>query len=57
LSAAGQEEIMVWADATKKEASTRFKLLLAADNLKLAAVNAIACGRELAQLRPLGKVQ
>jgi aspartate-semialdehyde dehydrogenase len=57
LSAAGQEEIMVWVDATKKEASTRFKLLLAADNLKLAAANAIACARELAQLRPLGKVQ
>jgi aspartate-semialdehyde dehydrogenase len=57
LSAAGQEEIMVWVDATKKQASTRFKLLLAADNLKLAAANAIACARELAQLRPLGKVQ
>jgi aspartate-semialdehyde dehydrogenase len=38
-------------------ASTRFKLLLSADNLRLAAVNAIACARELAQLRPLGKVQ
>lgn len=57
LSAAGQEEIMVWLDARKKEVSTRFKLLLAADNLKLAAANAIACARELAQLRPLGKVQ
>ena len=57
LSAAGQEEIMVWVDPSNKEASTRFKLLLAADNLKLAAVNAIACAKELAQLRPLGKVQ
>lgn len=57
LSAAGQEEIMVWVDVSKKEASTKFKLLLAADNLKLSAVNAIACARELAQLRPLGKVQ
>lgn len=57
LSAAGQEEIMVWVDPAKKEASPRFKLLLAADNLKLAAANAIACARELAQLRPLGKVQ
>lgn len=57
LSAAGQDEIMVWVDSAKKVASTRFKLLLAADNLKLAAMNAIACGRELAQLRPLGKVQ
>ena len=57
LSAAGQEEIMVWVDSKKKEASTRFKLLIAADNLKLAAANSIACARELAQLRPLGKVQ
>lgn len=57
LSAAGQEEIMVWVDAKNREASTRFKLLLAADNLKLAAANSIACARELAQLRPLGKVQ
>ena len=57
LSATGQDEIIVWVDTTKKVASTRFKLLLAADNLRLAAVNAIACARELAQLRPLGKVQ
>ena len=57
LSAAGQEEIMVWVEPSSKQASTRFKLLLAADNLKLAAANSIACARELAQLRPLGKVQ
>ncbi len=56
LSAAGQEDIMVWVGSTKG-AGTRFKLLLAADNLKLAAANAIGCARELAQLRPLGKVQ
>jgi aspartate-semialdehyde dehydrogenase len=57
LSAAGQDEIMVWVDPSRKAPGTRFKLLLAADNLKLAAMNAIACARELAQLRPLGKVQ
>jgi aspartate-semialdehyde dehydrogenase len=59
LTAAGQEEIMIWVDSASPDgrASTRFKLLLAADNLRLAAVNAIACARELAQLRPLGKVQ
>jgi aspartate-semialdehyde dehydrogenase len=57
LSSVGQEEIMVWVDARKQEATARFKLLLAADNLKLSAINAIACARELAQLRPLGKVQ
>jgi aspartate-semialdehyde dehydrogenase len=59
LSATGQDEIMVTveaADATKAE-NTRFKLLVAADNLKLGALHAIACARELAQLRPLGKVQ
>jgi aspartate-semialdehyde dehydrogenase len=59
LSATGQEEIMVMveaADASKTE-NNRFKLLVAADNLKLAALHAIACARELAQLRPLGKVQ
>ncbi|MBB5059529.1 aspartate-semialdehyde dehydrogenase [Granulicella aggregans] len=59
LSATGQEEVMVTveaADASQAE-NTRFKLLVAADNLKLAALHAIACARELAQLRPLGKVQ
>jgi aspartate-semialdehyde dehydrogenase len=30
---------------------------LAADNLKLAALNAIACATELRRLRPSGKVQ
>jgi aspartate-semialdehyde dehydrogenase len=59
LTSAGQEEIITWVDAAGPDpaASTRFKLLLSADNLRLAAVNAIACARELAQLRPLGKVQ
>jgi len=59
LGATGQDQIMVLvqaADATA-ESGTRFKLLIAADNLKLAAIHAIACARELAQLRPLGKVQ
>lgn len=59
LTATGQEEIMVLVESASGEGekSSRFKLLLAADNLKLAAANAIACARELAQLRPLGKVQ
>ena len=35
----------------------RFWLWLAADNLKLAALNAIACATELRRLRPSGKVQ
>jgi aspartate-semialdehyde dehydrogenase len=59
LGATGQEEIMVLVEAADaaQEQGTRFKLLIAADNLKLAAIHAIACARELAQLRPLGKVQ
>ena len=57
LTAAGQEDIMVQVAAAATDASKRFKVLVAADNLKLAAANAIACARELAQFRPRGKVQ
>ncbi len=59
LSAAGQEDIMVRVseDASGDEIGTRFWLWLAADNLKLAALNAITCANELRRLRPLGKVQ
>jgi aspartate-semialdehyde dehydrogenase len=58
LSAAGQEDIMVRVrSAGEGEKGTRFWIWLAADNLKLAALNAIACAVELRRLRPLGKVQ
>jgi aspartate-semialdehyde dehydrogenase len=59
LSAAGQEDIMVRVtkDSGEGEQGTRFWLWLAADNLKLAALNAIACATELRRLRPSGKVQ
>ena len=59
LSAAGQEDIMVRVrkDSGDGERGTRFWIWLAADNLKLAALNAIACATELGRLRPLGKVQ
>lgn len=59
LSATGQDQIMVLVQPGEAgvESQTRFKLLIAADNLKLAAIHAIACARELAQLRPLGKLQ
>jgi aspartate-semialdehyde dehydrogenase len=59
LSAAGQEDIMVRVskDSGEGEQGTRFWLWLAADNLKLAALNAIACASELRRLRPSGKVQ
>jgi aspartate-semialdehyde dehydrogenase len=59
LSAAGQEDIMVRVrkDSGIGEEGTRFWIWLAADNLKLMALNAIACATELGRLRPLGKVQ
>jgi aspartate-semialdehyde dehydrogenase len=59
LSAAGQEDIMVRVtkDSGDGEQGRRFWLWLAADNLKLAALNAIACAAELRRLRPQGKVQ
>jgi aspartate-semialdehyde dehydrogenase len=59
LSAAGQEDIMVRVrkDSGEAEKGTRFWIWLAADNLKLAALNAITCATELRRLRPLGKVQ
>ncbi len=59
LSAAGQEDIMVrvTGEASGEEQGRRFWLWLAADNLKLAALNAIACATELRKLRPQGKVQ
>jgi aspartate-semialdehyde dehydrogenase len=59
LSAAGQEDIMVRVrkDSGEEGKGARFWIWLAADNLKLAALNAIACATELRRLRPLGKVQ
>jgi aspartate-semialdehyde dehydrogenase len=58
LSAAGQEDIMVRVtEDPGMDEGTRFWLWLAADNLKLAALNAIACAGELRRLRPQGKVQ
>ncbi len=58
LSAAGQEDIMVRvSEDIGSDGVSRFWLWLAADNLKLAALNAIACAGELRRLRPLGKVQ
>lgn len=58
LSAAGQEDIMVRvSEDVGGDGVTRFWLWLAADNLKLAALNAIDCAGELRRFRPLGKVQ
>jgi aspartate-semialdehyde dehydrogenase len=63
LSVAGQRNIQVRVRPEPPAAvagtgrGTRFWLWMAADNLKLAALNAIECGAELARLRPQGKVQ
>lgn len=59
LSAAGQEDVMVRvrSAAGPGAAGRRFWLWLGADNLKLAARNAISCANELRRLRPTGKVQ
>ena len=71
VSAAGQSQIMVRVSAASpfdpsaarenagavRAPSTRFWLWMAADNLKLTSLNAIACAGELSRLRPSGKVQ
>ena len=58
VDVAGQDDLMVSVQAlTRDAAGKRFKLWLAADNLRLAAANAVACAVELLQLRPLGEVQ
>jgi aspartate-semialdehyde dehydrogenase len=59
LSAAGQEEIMVQvANGTEEmTGGKQFWLWMAADNLKMTALHAIACAGELRRLRPTGKVQ
>ena len=44
-------------DSNDGSKGTRFWIWMAADNLKLAALNSIACATELRRLRPSGKVQ
>jgi aspartate-semialdehyde dehydrogenase len=56
LSAAGQGDLLLRigeGDAV----GTRFWVWMAADNLKLAALNAAECAQQLRRLRPLGPVQ
>jgi aspartate-semialdehyde dehydrogenase len=63
LSAAGQEDIMALVRSARAGGGVgmakgyRFWLWLAADNLKLGALNAIACANDLKRLRPRGSVQ
>jgi aspartate-semialdehyde dehydrogenase len=55
LSTAGEEDIMV--RIRGEEGGQRFWIWAAADNLKLSALNAVACALELRRLRPQGTVQ
>jgi aspartate-semialdehyde dehydrogenase len=59
LAAAGQEAVLVRVRAGNDEGGpvTRFWLWAAADNLKLSAINAVACALEMRRLRPSGQVQ
>ena len=59
LSATGRDDVLVRVNkgSGADGPDTRFWLWMAADNLKLTALNAIACAVELRRLRPLGKVQ
>jgi aspartate-semialdehyde dehydrogenase len=59
LSAAGQQNILaqVRKDSDAETTGSRFWIWMAADNLKLSALNAIACAAELRKFRPSGKVQ
>lgn len=59
LVAAGQEQVLVRVRSAEDEttATNRFWLWAAADNLKLSAINAVACAVEMRRLRPQGQVQ
>ena len=58
LLAAGRSDLLVSVSSSGVEdPSTRFWLCVAADNLKLAAANAIDCALGMRSLRPRGKVQ
>ena len=58
LQVAGRSDLLVSVAAAEPgETSTRFWLCFAADNLKVAAANAIDCALGMRSLRPQGKVQ
>ena len=58
LLAAGRSDVLVSVSPASSESEqTRFWLCVAADNLKLAAANAIDCALSMRGLRPQGKVQ
>jgi aspartate-semialdehyde dehydrogenase len=59
LHSIGEQEISVRVRSEQETASrsTQFWLWASADNLELAALNAVECAQELRKLRPQGKVQ
>ena len=58
LSSAGQEDVLVRVRSEEGEEQTqRVWIWASTDNLKVAALNMVACAAELRRLRPLGKVQ
>jgi aspartate-semialdehyde dehydrogenase len=59
LSAAGQSDLLMQVSSIEVDGArgTRFWVWVAADNLKVAAANAIACANELRRMRPHGSVQ
>ena len=59
LSVAGQPDMLLQVRSAEVESGrgTRFWVWAAADNLRVAAANAIACAAELQRMRPHGSVQ
>lgn len=58
LSVAGQSDMLLQVRSADEEGGgTRFWMWVAADNLRVAAANAIACAAELQRMRPQGSVQ
>lgn len=57
LNTAGQGDIQVRVRAEKAGSVQQCWIWAAFDNLKLSAMNAVACAQELRRLRPQGKVQ
>lgn len=59
LTAAGQANVLVWLRMDERRAvrSRHVWIWAAADNLKIAAANAMECAWELSRLRPRGEVQ
>ncbi|MFT4111639.1 Asd/ArgC dimerization domain-containing protein [Silvibacterium sp.] len=59
LSSAGQGDLMVRVRTAEggEQASKRFWIWAALDNLKFSSLNAVACAQDLRRLRPKGKVQ